>query len=123
MSQPLLRRQQDLSPVRTGDGADVFELFGQKCPGIGSISLATGSLKPGQNAQIHYHVRTEEIYYVVSGQGVVKVADHEYTVEAGDAMYIPATYPHGLVNTSETDALVVLCISSPPFDPNDFHLV
>lgn len=35
-----------------------------------------------------------QIIYCTSGSGVLKVADDEYLVEAGDVMYIPSNVPH-----------------------------
>ena len=62
----------------------------------------------------HYHHRNEETFYVISGQGLVKCADGEREVKAGDLLFFP-TGEHGahkLINTSETENLVYIDFDS-----------
>lgn len=37
----------------------------------------------------HSHADMEEIYYVLSGEGIMVVGDDEYPIKQGDALYVP----------------------------------
>lgn len=123
MKPPIVRRQAELAPVPASDGAEVIELFGVQCPGIKHMSLATGSLPPRRKAKAHYHQRSEEIYYIVSGRGIVRIEERTYRVKQGDAVGIPKRHAHSLENTSRKRPLIVLCVASPPFEESDLYLV
>ena len=37
----------------------------------------------------HSHDDMEEIYYVISGEGIMVVGEDEYPIKQGDALYVP----------------------------------
>ena len=37
----------------------------------------------------HTHDDMEEVYYVVSGEGTMRVGDDEFPIRTGDALYVP----------------------------------
>ncbi len=57
------------------------------------------SLEPGQNIQPHYHPNFEEIYYVLSGYGLMTIGEEQKEISRGDVVYIPKLAPHTLLNT------------------------
>lgn len=57
-------------------------------------------LEPGQSIQPHYHTDQEEIYYVISGKGIVTISDEQEEIFQGDVVHIPAMAPHTLINTT-----------------------
>lgn len=58
----------------------------------------------------HYHVKNEEAFYIISGEGILKSPEGEKKVTAGDFLFFPANEngAHKLTNSSETDMLVYL---------------
>jgi len=62
----------------------------------------------------HYHSRTEEIYFVVRGEGIVELDGRPVEVKEGDLIVIEPGTVHSV--DGEMDLLVVC---SPPFDPED----
>ncbi len=42
----------------------------------------------------HAHEDMEEVYYVVAGEGVMKVGDDEFPIRTGDAFYVPPGEHH-----------------------------
>ena len=56
----------------------------------------------------HRH-NTEAIYYIDSGEGIVKVGGEEAEVRSGDAIYIPCGVPHRCRSTLEDRPLNVFC--------------
>ena len=37
----------------------------------------------------HVHDDMEEVYFVVSGEGIMKIGDDEFPIKTGDAFYVP----------------------------------
>ena len=64
-------------------------------------------LHPG--SEIGYHLQEkEEIYYIVSGEGELKVNDVTYNVKTGDAILThPGNY-HGLKQKGKDDLVVII---------------
>jgi mannose-6-phosphate isomerase-like protein (cupin superfamily) len=57
------------------------------------------SLGPGKSIPPHCHPDFEEIYYVLSGYGIMTIGDEQKEISRGDVVYIPALAPHTLSNT------------------------
>ena len=76
----------------TKDGSTIRELHH-----TAAQSLAEASLEAGQGTQRHYHARTEEIYLLTAGGGVLEVDGESREVGAGDAVLIPPGAWHELV--------------------------
>ncbi len=120
MKIPLLKRKDNIKPLKAKDGALVYELFKKGKDGIKNIGLASGILEPLRAAFPHYHKISEEIYYIASGKGKINAGKLKFDVSSGDAVYIPTDTVHSLENTSPAEPLHVLCISSPPYAEDDF---
>jgi uncharacterized cupin superfamily protein len=68
-------------------------------------------LEPGNYAYgYHYHEANEEVFYIISGTGMVRTPRGEITVEAGDTITFPAgpAGAHVIRNGSETEKLVYI---------------
>jgi len=64
-------------------------------------------LKPG--SAIGYHLQNEdEIYYIISGKGVMKMNDAIFTVKAGDAILTRPGSSHGLQQTGKDDLVIII---------------
>jgi mannose-6-phosphate isomerase-like protein (cupin superfamily) len=56
----------------------------------------------------------EEIYYILSGSGVMTVGEEQREVGAGDAIFIPRGQRHTLENTGP-EAIRLLLVCGPAF--------
>ena len=58
----------------------------------------------------HYHLKDEETYYILSGEGLLKTPEGEKRVSAGELLFFPAGSEgaHKLTNTSLTKMLVYI---------------
>ncbi len=110
-------------PFIARDGALIFELFRNTGLTITNMSIASGYLKSKQKALPHFHKVSEEIYYVVSGSGKVRVGDITERIKKGDAVYIPIEVIHALENTKCNKIMKVLAISSPPYQDSDIFFI
>lgn len=81
----------------------------------GILFFAYGVLKPGKVIELHTDPY-EEIYYLLQGQGVMRVGDEEEKVTAGDAIWLPYGVPHRLVNDGDNDCIIVVAAAMPKSD-------
>jgi len=78
---------------------------------VGKCSVNFMELEPGNYAYgYHYHEANEEVFYIISGTGIVRTPKGEITVNAGDAITFPAGADgaHVIRNGSETETLVYI---------------
>jgi len=102
----------------TKDGSEIRELLAHRNSIIRSQSLAEARLPAGASTQEHYHVRTEEIYYLTHGTGRIRIKGETRDVKAGDAIAIPPGCRHKLWNTG-ADPLRLLCCCAPAYEHDD----
>ncbi|MFI1963017.1 cupin domain-containing protein [Streptomyces pathocidini] len=59
-------------------------------------------IQPGQGHAPHNHPGSEEVLYVISGEGVQTVGEgaEPFTIREGDAVYVPAGVVHSTYNTT-----------------------
>ena len=96
--------------IHTAHGSEIRPLIDRTTSGITNCSLAEETLPPGCAVTPHHHREIEEIYYIVSGRGLMSVGDETQEVEAGDAVYVPRGHRHTLKNTGDQPiTLLVAC--------------
>ena len=96
--------------INTAHGSEIRPLIDRTTSNITQCSLAEEMLPPGCAVTPHYHRDIEEIYYLVSGRGLMTVGDEIQEVNAGDAVYVPRGHRHTLQNTgTETIKLILVC--------------
>ena len=106
------------APFITKDGSEIRELLAHRNSVIRHQSLAEARLPAGASTQEHYHVRTEEIYYLTHGAGRMRIDGKTRDVRAGDAIAIPPGSKHKLWNTG-AEPLRLLCCCAPAYEHDD----
>ena len=57
----------------------------------GSTLVSIYELPPGKSAYpYHYHLKDEETFYILSGEGLLRTPQGEKAVSAGDLLFFPA---------------------------------
>ena len=100
--------------VSTPHGSEIRPLIDRTTSPINQCSLAEEVLPPGASVTPHHHEVIEEIYYVIEGEGVMRIDDEEREVGAGDAIYIPRFARHTLTNTGN-GPMKILLVCGPAF--------
>lgn len=113
-----IRNLADAVPFITKDGSEIRELLAHRNSVIRNQSLAEARLASGASTQEHYHAQTEEIYYIVSGQGKIRIENEIHLVRPGDAIAIPPRQKHKLWN-SGSETLTLLCCCAPAYEHGD----
>lgn len=85
-------------------------------------SLAHAMLDPGETSKPHRFFEASEVYYILSGRGVMHINDKAANVQEGDAVYIPPQGVQYIENTG-SEGLEFLCIVFPAWTPDAEELV
>lgn len=104
----LIVNLEDAAVIETPHGSQLRPLIDRTTTRVSQCSLAEETLPPGSTVPRHYHEVIEEIYFIVSGTGRMKLGDEERTVRAGDAIYIPRLTPHELTNSGSQPMRIML---------------
>ncbi len=98
---------------------DRFEArFGRISPKIGARKLGYNLtvVPPGKRAfPFHSHRVNEEMFFVVEGEGELRIGEAHYPIRQGDVIACPPGGPgtaHQITNTSDTDELKYLAVST-----------
>ncbi len=68
------------------------------------------------HAKLHYHAQTDEVYYIIRGQGTMILDDDEIEVHEGVVVYVPRGVKHKAVGN-----LTVLTVCIPRGVLGDVH--
>lgn len=100
------------------DGAIVRELASPNNSPLTSHSLAEIRHPPGTASVEHYHIEAEEVYYVLEGQGAIRIDGHPRDIGPGDVISIPPGRRHKVWPRGEQD-LVMLVTCVPAYSVED----
>lgn len=73
------------------------DLIGRDRRASHSLSLGVGEIPSGAHLSLHRHA-APEVYYVLSGEGIVRIEERDHPVAAGDAVFIPGNARHCFFN-------------------------
>ncbi|MBM3472530.1 MAG: cupin domain-containing protein [Armatimonadetes bacterium] len=102
------------TPYQTLDGSFVTELVRPERGGSRNVSVAEAVVQPGQSTRRHVHRESDEVYFVLSGEGVVTLGAKSYAVEPGSCLFLPAGEAHSAC-CDGPEALKILCLCAPPY--------
>jgi mannose-6-phosphate isomerase-like protein (cupin superfamily) len=71
-----------------------------------------------QDARLHYHEKTDEVYYVIDGEGTMVLDDEEIELHKGVIVYVPRGVKHKAIGR-----LTVLTVCIPSGVLHDVHEV
>ena len=87
--------------------------------GSKNLWIGTSTVEPGNKTNTHSHDINEEVFYCVSGSGIIIVDGEEQEYFPGTTVYVPPGMMHQVVNTGDIP-LKSLCSVSPPFEQEQF---
>lgn len=113
----MIRNKVNTSSYVTKDGSTIWEFLHPDSSQIRDTSIAEADLEPGQATMQHVHDRSQEVYYILDGEGTMKLGDESFTVETGDAILIKPGTAHNV--TASGRGMRILCICTPPYSHDD----
>ncbi|MCL2003627.1 MAG: cupin domain-containing protein [Oscillospiraceae bacterium] len=113
-------KRSDLKKACNYEGALKEEYVHDMCrissPSAGNQLYVTLYSIPPQksNYPYHYHAAAEEVFYIISGKGVLETPDGDIAVSEGDVLVAPRGEKgaHKLSNPSEHEPLVYLDVDN-----------
>ena len=76
--------------------------------------LVLMSLKPGEEIGEEVHDTVDQFFRFEEGEGKVVIDNNEYKAEDGNAVIVPSSAKHNVVNTSKPKLYKLYTIYSPP---------
>ena len=104
------------------DGATIRELAASRNSSAQKQSLAEAIIPADGTVTLHYHKVTEELYYILSGTGLMTIEDEVKEVGPGDTIVIVPGQRHKIANKGKVP-LVLLACCSPQWSADDNILV
>lgn len=117
-----LTHYRDVAAYITKDGSEIRELMHPDVQGNRAQSLAEATVLPATRTHLHRHERTEEIYHITSGSGLMTLGERRFAVGPGDTICIAPGTAHCIENTG-TAPLRLLCACSPAYAHEDTELL
>lgn len=108
-------------PYVTLDGSTVRELVRPETEGSRNLSVAEAVLTPGQRTHPHVHRESEEVYYVLAGEGLLNLGARRLEIRPGDAILISPGCEHSVL-CAGPEPLRILCLCSPPYQHEDTEI-
>ena len=106
----------------TKDRSIIREILAYRNSNIKKQSLAEATVLPGEETEEHYHKKSEEIYYILLGNGSVFLNGKRRKIRKGDGIAIPPKTRHKIRNTGRK-SLVFLCCCAPCYEHKDAVVV
>ena len=106
----ILEHEKDIAKnepgTHNGGGSTVGYSFFAKADSL-KMTFSKRVLHPG--SAIGYHLQQEdEVYYIVSGMGEMRMNDKTFTVKTGDAILTRPGSSHGLKQKGKDDLVIII---------------
>lgn len=111
-AKPVIRHLDEIEPLEVPCGESRRLITRADTPNLG-VHVTTIV-----NGDLHYHDHTEEVYYILEGEGIIELDGELHTLTPGTAILIPPGVRHRSWGDFRT-----MVITSPAFDPEDEVLV
>ena len=118
----MFTQYRNIAAYITKDGSEIRELMHPSINGNVQQSLAEATVPVGTETLKHRHNKTEEIYHILHGSGVMQLGDQLLNVAVGDTVCIAPGTIHNVRNTGDIP-LKILCSCSPPYSDSDTELM
>jgi mannose-6-phosphate isomerase-like protein (cupin superfamily) len=112
----------NIQPYTTKDGSVIRELMHPNINPFLRQSVAEATIPIGSEILLHRHIKSDEIYHVIEGDGRMYLGNEEFDATDGDTIYICSGTPHRIRNTGSIP-LRIFCFSYPAYTDEDTELI
>jgi len=105
----------DRNPIGPGEAVRITKLV--ESPDMSGILVQVRSSMPP-----HFHKLTQEVVYMLRGEGLFQLGNERYPIKAGAVVRIPAGAVHTFTNQGQTPA-VFFVVTTPRWDEQDRFMV
>jgi mannose-6-phosphate isomerase-like protein (cupin superfamily) len=106
--------------LRSPLGEVIYELIGasEETGGTEKHSLTIVIIPPGKSSAEHYHVVSEESYYILRGTARMVIDERVFQLTPGQACLIQPQEHHQIFNSGDED-LEFIAVCAPAWTPDD----
>jgi quercetin dioxygenase-like cupin family protein len=108
----------DVEPIPLPGGSWSRMVLNDKSLGGNTASLGYSVFTPGCVTAMVSH-ETEEVAYVVSGSGELRLDGENVPFAAGQGLFVPAGVWHAVANTGQEDMVMVFGFPHPDYPPTE----
>lgn len=117
-----LRDIEDCEAIVAGDNTLLRELLSPHHDDVDvRYSLAVALVEPGETSRLH-RLKHPEVYFILDGEGMMRVGDETEKVHGGHTIYIPANTEQQISNTGD-EGLLFICIVDPAWKEEDEEIL
>jgi len=98
-----------------------IELINSSLAGSKKLSIAIILIEPGMKSTMHFHKKTEEVYYILEGIGEIYIDTFKSKIVKGDTILIPIGLKHQIINNNSS-LLKFISIDAPIFEEDDVFI-
>ena len=95
------------------------ELIGDPAAGTDMV-VGVARLMPGEHLALHRHTQPE-IYFMLTGQGLVTVDGEVHDVQAGSLVFIPGDAEHGIRNVQAAELQFLYAFATGDFNAIEYR--
>jgi len=101
------------APIRKALGGTLKVIFTPDNVGAKNFRFHIGYFDPKEGLQVHIHPESEEVYHVISGNGLVYLGQErrQIPIEPEMSLYIDAGVPHGVTNTGKEKLIIAFFVA------------
>jgi mannose-6-phosphate isomerase-like protein (cupin superfamily) len=114
----LIRNLSECAEFIAGDGTVLRELLHPAKQDIEVRYSLAHAIVPIGETSLPHSLTTSEVYYILSGNGVMHINNESQTIKPGDAVYIPPNAKQFISNSSD-EPLVFICMVDPAWRKED----
>ena len=114
----IVNQLSEQKPFTTADGSTIRSILDATNAPVQNQSLAEAGLAEGGETQRHYHKLSEEIYFILEGQGVMEIDGETREIGPDDAILIPPGAWHQL---KAQTGMRFLCCCAPVYAHTDTY--
>jgi mannose-6-phosphate isomerase-like protein (cupin superfamily) len=101
-----------IQQITGSEGTQIKQIFHPHNTMLGiRYSMAQCKIEPGKSSKPH-KLKSSEVYFIITGQGVLHIDDESCSVKRNQAVYIPPHSRQFIQNVGKT-SLEFLCIVDP----------
>lgn len=99
--------------TRKALGGTIKVMFTPDTANTKNFRFSVGYFSPGEKLAPHIHPESEEVYYVIEGNGTVYMGDDlkEIPIEPHMGLYVPPGMVHGVENTGKKRLLIAFFVA------------
>ena len=97
-----------------GDGSSLIKASPKT--GTQGVVFVQDRMPPSSTSGIHVHLEADEFFYVLEGNGHIRLGLDEHAISAGDTIFVPVGTDHRITSSDDSPLHVIFIVDRPGLD-------